>query len=421
MNIEKQETQNQQISSYQATDKVSISEVMQIFNSYQYKPRNYPSIVKAYLVFLAEKDLTISGISKGLYLSILENEKQPKNLSAYKTPLNKLTKEVAPAHKLSGLKVYIDIKPKTIIETQLEALFEQFLQFDNKVKGERTKDNYRKSFKEFAKYCQITDLNFFNEASVKFFRNHLHKRLNDNTFSIFSANAYLSPLRQFAKYLIINSEQVFGSFEKPERERIERDLNRITIIANIDKPDNTDYHKDSLTPEEIGRVLAHTRDHKERLMIGLMYYTGLRTFEVLNLKKSDFNFKSKVLNVVGKGNKKAEIPLSHCLIAIETLFKDYLKAYKIKDDVLFPTMNSTSQIRSFVNRILNDLELKKKKKKVSCHSFRHSLAQNLLLNGIPLEAVQSILRHNQISTTEIYFKKIQKERLILIPENTLTL
>ncbi|MCU0446762.1 MAG: tyrosine-type recombinase/integrase [Microscillaceae bacterium] len=421
MNIEKQTAQDTQLSPAQRTDKVSVAEVMQIFHTYQYKPRNYPSIVKAYLIFLAQKDLAINHISKGLYLSILDNEKQPKNLSAYQTPLNKLIKEVAPAHRLIGLKVYIDVKPKTIIETQLEALFEQFLTFANKVKGERTKDNYRKSFKEFAKYCQITELNFFNEASVLFFRNHLHRRLQESTFSIFSANAYLAPLRQFAKYLVINSEKVFQGFEKLERERIERDLNRISLIANIDKPDNTDYHKDSLSQEEIARVLAHTTDPKERLMIGLMYYTGLRTFEVLNIKQSDFNFKAKVLNVVGKGNKKAEIPLNHCLNAIETLFKDYLKATKIKNNVLFPTMNSTSQIRSFVNRILNDLDLKKKKKKVSCHSFRHSLAQNLLLNGIPLEAVQSILRHNQISTTEIYFKKIQNERLIQIPENTLTL
>jgi integrase/recombinase XerD len=397
--------------------KVSVSEVLAFFDLQGFKPRNYKPIVKNYLVFIAQRDLPLTEFSKQSFLQWLKAEKEPKNLAAYQTPINKLLKACLNT-KFAGCYVYQDERQKPIIETKLQALFEAFLRFADNAKTERTKEDYRKAFQLFCRFAGSKQVESFSRHIVLDYRANLLHQLEAGKLSAFTVNSYLSPLRQFAKYLLIEADNLFQDLETDKRQQFERDLSRIANLPNSAKIDHSDFYKDSLTPEEIALVLSRANNARDRLMIGLMAYAGLRTFEVLKVSLADFNTKEKTLSIQGKGAKRAQIPLTHCWETLHKLLNDYLTAHKKRaEGLLFPDVNSTSIIRSFVNKLLVRLDLKEKKKKVSCHSFRHSLAQNLLHKSVPLEAVQTILRHTNISTTEIYFKKIQSENRLQIPAN----
>lgn len=372
--------------------------------------------------FISERELKLNEFSKNAFLTFLKNEKNPKNLSAYKTPINKLIKIVAPENDLIDCIVYKDRTPKTIIETLLEYHFEKFLNDSTgAAKSEKTKEEYRKAFRLFAKFCDAKELNQFNSIAMGEYRKKLLLEYEQGQKSLFSVNAYLAPLRSFAKYLMLNTEEIFEGVELEKIPKIERDLNRMAMTKG-QSTNKSEYYKDALSHNEVLQVLKKTQNSREKLIIGLMYYCGLRTFEVLKAKLSDFNFKAEELNVIGKNRKGASIPLDYCLDAVKELLNNYLRQNKPdKEGYLFPSINTTASIRKFVNKTLKSLDLKEKKKKVSAHSFRHSLAQNLILQGIRVETVQKIMRHSNIATTEKYFKRLQNENLLQIPKNALSL
>jgi len=402
-------------------ERIGVLVALHQFDSYKFKAKNYKSIVKKYLLWLCKVNLPITKFSRDAYLKILAEEKELKSLHSYKTPINKLLL-VAEECNFLGCLVANDTAQKTIIENQLAMYFEAFLQMDKgKPKSERTKGNYRQSFKRFAQFCEATNINQFTYLSVRKYADQLHEMLSKGQTTNFTYNTYLAPLRQFAKYLLWDSDTIFDGFEIDQRRKVENDLKKITQIANLTVEKDT-YHKDSLTHQEVLNVLANAKDSRLQLMIALMYFAGLRTIEVLRLAHSSFNWKAKVLTVIGKGNKKAEIPLNHCIDALHGYYKNYLANNKTSDldRLLFPTINHTATIRKQVNDLLVKVNLKHKKKRVSCHSFRHSLVQNLLIEGVPVEVVQSLARHTNISTTEVYFKKLQKDNQLNIPENLLT-
>ncbi len=398
--------------------KIGINEVLHIFDSYKFKAGNYRRINGKFLSYIQKIGMPLAKPAQATYLQHLTTQ-GIKNIPAYKTPINKLLK-IAKERNFYGASIFDDTNQSTVIENQLGAYFEAFLQMDKgKPKSDQTKVNYRASFKEFAKHCEATNINQFTYLSVRKYADKLNKEMSEGAKSNFTVNTYLAPLRQFAKYLIWDSHNMFGQLPNDERAQIERDLNKISLIANqtIDKQK---YYKDSLTHSEVIKVIEAATNAREKLIIALMYFTGLRSFEVLRVWHNSFNWKAQQLTIIGKGSKKATIPLDHCIDALRGYHKAYISEYKPDlDGLLFPSINNTATIRTFVNKLLNKLDLKEKKQKVSCHSFRHSLVQNLLLKGLPVEVVQTIARHTNLSTTEMYFKKLQTENRLSIPKNLL--
>lgn len=398
--------------------------------SLHWKPRIYPSIVKTFLIWASKYDLLLSENTLNSYIVFLKEQKKIKNVSTYKTPIKKLL-GIAKANKFLGFRIVNDTDKENKFDEGLGILFEKFLsKGTGKVKQKRTKQGYRNSFKEFNNFLAKKGISkedkiVFSYDAVMEYKNHLNGLIGVGAIVEFTANTYLAPLRQFAKYCIRESYDIFKDTSEQERIRIERDLDKVVIIPNFTNTKNEAYYKDSLTHEEVLKVINKADNSKEKLIVALMYFTGLRTFEVLKIKFSSFDFKGKELTVIGKGNKTAHVPLEHCFEALKSYFDAYIKDYKPnaekdQDKPLFENWNSTANIRKFVNRILTDLDLKKKKKNVSAHSFRHSLIQNLLKNDVPIISVQKIARHENISTTEKYFKKLQAENTLKIPENVLT-
>lgn len=157
-----------------------------------------------------------------------------------------------------------------------------------------------------------------------------------------------------------------------------------------------------LTKEEVKRLFSVINNKKHRLMIELMYSTGLRVSELINLKVEDLNLdKSYGWIRYGKGNKDR-------LFIIAKRLKDKIKFLIKKEKLstnnyLFNSNRKTKySIRTPQQIIKKAIKKAKIQKRISCHSLRHSFTTHLIENGYEVTSVQSLLNHKSLDTTMIY-------------------
>jgi len=150
---------------------------------------------------------------------------------------------------------------------------------------------------------------------------------------------------------------------------------------------------------------------RDRALIELLYSSGLRVSEIINLKINEIDLKNGYLKCFGKGSKERIVPFG-------SFAKDLLIEYieerdknNINSDLLFVTKKGKKIVRQEINNILNRYAKKSKlKKKIHPHMLRHSFATHLLERGADLRSVQELLGHVDISTTQIY-THLTKEHL----------
>ena len=149
-----------------------------------------------------------------------------------------------------------------------------------------------------------------------------------------------------------------------------------------------------LQEDEVLKLFSMVYDPKHKMQLKLMYYCGLRVSEILNLKKSDINFKEEVLKVVqGKGGKDRLIPIPKPL---QMELKSYLlQPFMDNQQSLFKTTSRATQY--MLERVS-----KKFGKKVNPHMLRHSYATHVLEQTNNLELVRDLLGHSDIRITQIY-------------------
>lgn len=166
-----------------------------------------------------------------------------------------------------------------------------------------------------------------------------------------------------------------------------------------------------LTVEEIDRIigaidLSQPEGHRNRAMLEVLYSCGLRVSELVNLRYADIYPKEGFIRVLGKGSKQRLVPISEiALHEINNYLMDRNKIVPKKgfEDILFLNRRGSSLSRVMVFYIIKDLvALAGIQKKVSPHTFRHSFATHLLEGGANLRAIQEMLGHEKITTTEIY-------------------
>jgi integrase/recombinase XerD len=166
-----------------------------------------------------------------------------------------------------------------------------------------------------------------------------------------------------------------------------------------------------LTVEEIDRIInavdmSKNEGQRNRAMLETLYSCGLRVSELINLKISDLYFKDEFIRVTGKGDKQRLVPISPRAIREIELYMVERNEGRIKpgfEDYLFLARwgNSISRIQVF--QLIKSLaEAAGVKKNISPHTFRHSFATHLLEGGANLIAIQNMLGHESITTTEIY-------------------
>ncbi len=169
---------------------------------------------------------------------------------------------------------------------------------------------------------------------------------------------------------------------------------------------------DTLSETEINEIisgidLSKPEGERNRAMLETLYSCGLRVSEMIELRISDLFFEEGFIKVIGKGNKQRFVPINAYMIKlIETyknLIRSGIKAQKGFEDTLFLNRRGKQLSRNMVFMILKELTQKAGiSKTVSPHTFRHSFATHLLENGADLRAIQQMLGHESITTTEIY-------------------
>jgi integrase/recombinase XerD len=169
---------------------------------------------------------------------------------------------------------------------------------------------------------------------------------------------------------------------------------------------------DTLSYEEIETLLAaiplgEPEGHRNRAMLEMLYSSGLRVSELVELKKSQIFAEVGFLKVVGKGNKERLVPVGRAALHYLKLYEEHVRSQQVpeKGQEEFVFLNRRGQK---LTRVMVFLIIKKTaekagiQKNISPHTFRHSFATHLIEGGADLRAVQEMLGHESITTTEIY-------------------
>ena len=239
-------------------------------------------------------------------------------------------------------------------------------------------------------YKEIIDCTKVSITILREFITHLHECKSSSK----SQARILSGIKSFYHYLSIENVIDANPCDKIDRPRIERKL------------------PDTLSPDEINDIinsvdLSNPHGERNRTIIETLYSCGLRVSELINLKCSKLFLEDGFLIVTGKGNKERAVPLNKILIKY---LKNYIRLIRSHQDIetghedfVFLNNRGKQLTRMMIFTIVKKhTEKAGIKKNISPHTFRHSFASHLLQGGADLRAIQTMLGHESISTTEIY-------------------
>lgn len=232
----------------------------------------------------------------------------------------------------------------------------------------------------------------------------LDPRLSDYTKSLYKA-----AIKSFCDWAMemLNSSNDDLSKEQKAVKRGLRVISQqsikevIGIRVSIPRAVSSRYHKDSLTEVQRVRLLKSIKDPRDRSIIALMAWNGLRTIEVLRLTVSDIRLSEGKLVVWGKGRSEKSKETIKLSSTAKKEVKVYLVKNKIKRGLLFPSLKRV-ELDELVTGYLNKLRIKGK---FTPHSLRHTAGQIMYDKKIPLELIQKTLRHSDMRTTMIYAQK----------------
>lgn len=265
--------------------------------------------------------------------------------------------------------------------------FINYLLIDKKY-SEDTIFSYKNDLEKF--------FNFFKNVSIKNInkddlRNYL-KYLNDSNLSEKSISHNISTLRSFYKFLV--AEEYLDN----------------NLVMFIDLPKLPKNLPNVLSVEEVDQLLDidvfDKYSARNKAMLELMYSSGLRISELINLKVVDISLDEALVRVFGKGSKERIVPIGDCALnALKTYIfvyrKDLLK--KQSSDYLFLSSLGDKMSRQAFFKIIKAIAIDKNiKTEISPHTLRHSFATHMLNYGADLRSIQELLGHSDIATTQIY-------------------
>lgn len=265
--------------------------------------------------------------------------------------------------------------------------FFQYLLFE-KGSTKSTVESYRDDLKQFFTfYKDKKDTNDLTEYDlVDFMRVQLNKGL-----SVSTVLRRMSSIKHFYNFLF--SEKLI-SFQ----------------INKFDKPKTIKTLPTCLSNEEVEDLLAVPDTTKadgarDAAMLELMYSTGMRVSELLNLKLKDINFEKRVIKIIGKGKKTRIIPFGDYAYEKLMYYYDNYRKHNIKGNDNYVFLNRYGKVLSrqyFFLRIKKYALLAGINKNISPHTLRHSFATHMLDSQAELRAVQEMLGHTNLATTQIY-------------------
>ena len=258
-----------------------------------------------------------------------------------------------------------------------------------------TVTNYKKDIDQFLMFLKTKNINKLKDVTYDTIRNYL-AYLNKLGYKNRSISRMISSLRSLFNYL--ESEKKI-------------DINPIILISN---PKKEIRLPNFLTINEIEQLcnveIKDKYDLRDSLIIELLYSTGIRVSEAVNIKLSDINEYSRNIKILGKGNKERYVLYGS---RFEELYNEYKKEFydEIKNNYLLLSKNNKKLTESAIRKIINKITLKSGlNKHVYPHMLRHTYATHMLNGGAELLSVKELLGHKNIQTTGIY-THVTNERL----------
>ncbi|GGD08199.1 site-specific tyrosine recombinase XerD [Hyunsoonleella pacifica] len=267
-------------------------------------------------------------------------------------------------------------------------------------------DNYTLDIHKLIKYLEFNSISSspisISKETIQQFIYETAKIINER-----SQSRLISGLRSFFNYLVFEDYRNDNPLDLIESPKIGRKL------------------PDTLSEEEIDQIisaidLSKPEGERNRAMLETLYGCGLRVSELINLKLSDLFFDEGFIKVTGKGDKQRFVPIVETTIKFINIYRkqirNHLNIQAGYEDTLFLNRRGKQLTRAMVFTIIKQLVEKiGLKKNVSPHTFRHSFATHLLQNNADLRAIQLMLGHESITTTEIYVH-IDKSHLTKVVE-----
>ena len=226
-------------------------------------------------------------------------------------------------------------------------------------------------------------------SSVQTFIYETAKSLSPNTQA-----RRLSGLRSFFDYMIFESYRASNPTDLIEAPKLGRKLPDVLGLNEID-----------LLLEQID--LGHPQGYRNRAILEILYGSGIRVSELINLSLSNLFFEENLIRVTGKGNKQRLVPMGKLtkkfILFYINNFRIQQKIDSLYQNIVFLNRNGKILTRQMIFTIIKQLALKANiKKKIGPHTFRHSFATHLLENGADLRTIQILMGHENITTTEVY-------------------
>ncbi len=252
--------------------------------------------------------------------------------------------------------------------------------------SDNTIDGYKRDLYDFYKFVNKS-YKVVNVGDIVKYITYLN-----NKISAKSINRHIVSIKNFFKYL--------------ERNDLIKN-NPCTDITGLKTPKKMPR---VLSEEDINKLLdiklTDAYSYRNKAMLELMYSSGLRVSELLNLELSNIDFNMNLVRIYGKGNKERIVPIDD--IATKYLY-EYINIYRntlLKNNVsniLFLNSRGDKLSRQGFFKILREIALEKGiKRDISPHTLRHSFATHLLDHGADLRSIQTMLGHENIETTQIY-------------------
>ena len=270
----------------------------------------------------------------------------------------------------------------------------EFLEVEKGLSG-NTVEAYRNDLTSFLDFCSQRGSNEIDEIDRSDINAYILK-LRDEKYSPSSVVRKIASMRGFFKWFCANDYGKKNPTQTLERPKLPKRLPKVMTVDELNTILNTDLNKE------------------EKLIVELLYGCGLRVSELVNLKLSNIDIKSKYIQCCGKGSKERVVPFGKkAKDALERYFKyrDIIvmqnKLNNPKD--LFIKENGKRISRQDVYNFIRK-QGEKIHKHISPHTLRHSFATHLLENGADLRVVQELLGHSDVSTTQLY-THITKKRL----------
>jgi len=278
------------------------------------------------------------------------------------------------------------------------------MSWETSIKGFKSYLKIERSLSDNSVQAYIRDISKFSTYAIslnidelkvdrKVISNFLSE-LNKKNISSRSQARIISGIKAFYKYLVIEDYIKFNPTELIESPKIGFKLPDTLSLIEID--------------QLIQAIdLSSKQGERNRAMLETLYSCGLRVSELINLKLSNIHFKEGYLRIIGKGDKERLSPIGGKALQYLKIYIQEVRIHqnikKEHEDFVFLNNRGKKLTRVMVFLIIQKLtKLIGLKKKISPHTFRHSFATHLIEGGADLRAVQEMLGHESITTTEVY-------------------